>query len=196
MATMSQTPPGWYPDPQDPASQRYFDGANWTENRAPLAPAAPPPAPLAKKRRGCLTWLLIGGGALVLLIVVVAIAAGSGSSSKPSSSSKNGTSKGFTAGGSTDPTHEVKITSCRKDPTLGLLDVKGTAINDTSKRSDFYITLTITTKDGKTQLGSTNAIAQNVEPGQTARWDAPSTVENPPAGAVCKVSTVSRTASV
>jgi uncharacterized RDD family membrane protein YckC len=33
-------PAGWYPDPQQPGIQRYFDGAAWTEHRAPL-PAAP-----------------------------------------------------------------------------------------------------------------------------------------------------------
>lgn len=32
------TAPGWYPDPTDPSSQRYFDGQNWTESRAPATP--------------------------------------------------------------------------------------------------------------------------------------------------------------
>ena len=46
------TPPGWYSDPDDPATQRYWDGAQWTENRAPgtaVAPAAygAPVAPAA-----------------------------------------------------------------------------------------------------------------------------------------------------
>ena len=48
---------GWYPDHDDPAQQRYWDGTAWTEHRAPAAagaapsssvePAAPtaPPAP-------------------------------------------------------------------------------------------------------------------------------------------------------
>ena len=33
-------PPGWYPDPSDPAMQRYFDGHNWTSHCVP-APAPP-----------------------------------------------------------------------------------------------------------------------------------------------------------
>jgi uncharacterized protein DUF2510 len=27
--------PGWYPDANDPASVRYFDGQNWTSNTKP-----------------------------------------------------------------------------------------------------------------------------------------------------------------
>jgi hypothetical protein len=42
------TPAGWYPDPGDAGSQRYWDGARWTEHTAPAAPAtAPPTAPAA-----------------------------------------------------------------------------------------------------------------------------------------------------
>ncbi|WP_230486940.1 DUF2510 domain-containing protein [Nocardioides anomalus] len=32
---MTQTPAGWYADPQDPAQYRYWDGAAWTEHRSP-----------------------------------------------------------------------------------------------------------------------------------------------------------------
>ena len=41
---MSATPAGWYPDPEDPSRQRYWDGAAWGA-QAPAAPAAPPPPP-------------------------------------------------------------------------------------------------------------------------------------------------------
>jgi hypothetical protein len=37
---MSELPrPGWYPDPEDASSQRYWDGSRWTEERT----SAPPP---------------------------------------------------------------------------------------------------------------------------------------------------------
>jgi Domain of unknown function (DUF4389)/Protein of unknown function (DUF2510) len=42
---MTQTPAGWYPDPQDPRSIRYWDGVAWTEQRAPFPQAPPPPPP-------------------------------------------------------------------------------------------------------------------------------------------------------
>lgn len=36
------TPAGWYPDPETPGQQRYWDGNAWTQN---FAPGAAPPAP-------------------------------------------------------------------------------------------------------------------------------------------------------
>jgi TM2 domain-containing membrane protein YozV len=36
--TQPPPPPGWYPEN---GTLRYWDGANWTENRAPIAPATP-----------------------------------------------------------------------------------------------------------------------------------------------------------
>lgn len=36
------TQAGWFPDPHDPTQQRYWDGQEWTDHRAPVTP--PPPA--------------------------------------------------------------------------------------------------------------------------------------------------------
>ncbi|MBA2280777.1 MAG: DUF2510 domain-containing protein [Acidimicrobiia bacterium] len=33
-AAAGATPAGWYPDPEKPGSQRYFDGSAWTEHRS------------------------------------------------------------------------------------------------------------------------------------------------------------------
>ena len=35
-------PPGWYPDPEPPATQRYWDGKSWTDQRAPLPTSRAP----------------------------------------------------------------------------------------------------------------------------------------------------------
>lgn len=40
---MTQSPAGWHPDQQDPAAERYWDGAQWTEQRRPKAPQPPSP---------------------------------------------------------------------------------------------------------------------------------------------------------
>jgi hypothetical protein len=37
---MGATPAGWYPDPSDSLRQRYFNGADWTENYAPYGGSA------------------------------------------------------------------------------------------------------------------------------------------------------------
>lgn len=37
-APKTPAPAGWYPDPDGIPGQRYFDGTNWTEQRAPAFP--------------------------------------------------------------------------------------------------------------------------------------------------------------
>lgn len=41
---MSETPAGWYPNPENPYQQRYWDGTQWTANFAPLAMQSAVPA--------------------------------------------------------------------------------------------------------------------------------------------------------
>lgn len=41
---MTQTPAGWYPDPESTDQQRYWDGTRWTEHRAPVQPTYQPPS--------------------------------------------------------------------------------------------------------------------------------------------------------
>jgi hypothetical protein len=37
---MTQTPAGWFVDPQDATQFRYWDGAQWTEHRSPRGPTS------------------------------------------------------------------------------------------------------------------------------------------------------------
>ncbi|HET6937970.1 MAG TPA: DUF2510 domain-containing protein [Nocardioides sp.] len=37
---MTQTPAGWYVDPEDATQFRYWDGAQWTEHRSPRGPTS------------------------------------------------------------------------------------------------------------------------------------------------------------
>jgi len=41
---MSNTPPGWYPDPEPGVGERWWDGSKWT-NQTRNGPAAVPPPP-------------------------------------------------------------------------------------------------------------------------------------------------------
>ena len=43
----SAAPAGWYPDPQNPGQQRYWDGSAWAAAAAPPASAAPGVTPVA-----------------------------------------------------------------------------------------------------------------------------------------------------
>lgn len=38
---MTNAAPGWYPDPHQANTQRYWDGVTWTQQTAPAQPVAP-----------------------------------------------------------------------------------------------------------------------------------------------------------
>ena len=40
MNEQTSPPAGWYPDPEDSGSTRYWDGTRWTDQRAPAPPLA------------------------------------------------------------------------------------------------------------------------------------------------------------
>lgn len=54
------TKAGWYPDPTQPQTQRYWDGDAWSEHRAPLPP----------KQGGVSVWT-IAVGILIAVVVVI-----------------------------------------------------------------------------------------------------------------------------
>jgi uncharacterized RDD family membrane protein YckC len=87
-------PAGWYPEPDSSGGLRYFDGATWTEHRAPPPPWPPPgaawgappwkgaalgrpaagPGALTEPGRRLGARLLDGLVALPVLVVLVAVA--------------------------------------------------------------------------------------------------------------------------
>ncbi|MEU0413065.1 DUF2510 domain-containing protein [Streptomyces griseorubiginosus] len=72
---MSRTlPPGWYPDPDAPQEERWWDGTAWTEHRrAPEAPGPPRPAGRTSGRAKGIA-LTVSGVVLVAAIVSGAFA--------------------------------------------------------------------------------------------------------------------------
>jgi hypothetical protein len=74
--------PGWYPDPDDPAKQAYWNGRSW---RRPIATSSTASAETAGAKSGRPGWLLPVLAGIVALVVVAGIAVfamnrGSGSS--------------------------------------------------------------------------------------------------------------------
>lgn len=88
----STPPPGWYPDPDRPAMQRYWDGSAWTEQRMPQPTWGEHRASQAKPEplnAQALRWVL-GGLAVVAVIAAVVISdGGTDSGSKPSAVDRN-----------------------------------------------------------------------------------------------------------
>jgi hypothetical protein len=61
-------PAGWYPDPTQPGTQRYWDGSQWTEHRAPLSPA---PASAPPAATGTSSWSLTPSPRLIIALLGV-----------------------------------------------------------------------------------------------------------------------------
>ncbi|MFB9309330.1 flagellar basal body-associated protein FliL [Agromyces hippuratus] len=82
MTDPNQPPANWYPDPESPEQQRYWDGTQWTEHRSPLQEGGPPTqadAPTAeppkKKRTALWVTLSVVGGLVLIVIIGASIAA-------------------------------------------------------------------------------------------------------------------------
>lgn len=70
------TQAGWYPDPSGGPSQRYFDGADWTNQVAPLPMRQPTPVVQGPNHAlhailTLLTFWMFGGWAWVWLIIAL-----------------------------------------------------------------------------------------------------------------------------
>ena len=63
------TSPGWYPDPEAPGGQRWWDGSQWTEHRQ----AAPPPSASPGASSDARNWAMAAHlSALVAAFVALA----------------------------------------------------------------------------------------------------------------------------
>ncbi|WP_251053534.1 G5 domain-containing protein [Microbacterium sp. ISL-59] len=69
---MPETPQGWYPDPHQPAQQRWWDGVQWTTHTAPLgqAPAAAVAATPTEAKSSRMKVIIIVG-AVILAVTLL-----------------------------------------------------------------------------------------------------------------------------
>jgi hypothetical protein len=111
-------------------------------------------------------------------------------SSLTEATNESGISQGV---GSKDASADVKLVRFSGPDVLGLMTVHIEVTNNSSERSDYYIEMALVDKAGN-NVGMTNAVADNIEPGQKAKAEAQFSTSD---GAdEVKVTEVSRTASV
>ena len=71
-------PAGWYPDPNDKARQRYWDGAAWGPLApAPTSPRSSEPATIQRQGRGIKIAAIVAGAVVVLVVISVLFAGSS-----------------------------------------------------------------------------------------------------------------------
>lgn len=131
---------------------------------------------------------------LVALIVIIVVSTGSGGRGKSTASSTSG--KTMSTNTQNPPTADVTVNSCDKDPTTGYYSAKLTVVNHSSKTSDYTIEVGLVSADGATKYDTMDASVQNLAAGQSSPQTAQSITSDVPAGAVCKIDTVDRFASV
>jgi hypothetical protein len=88
---------------------------------------------------------------------------------------------------------DVKITSCVKDPTSGFADAKVTVTNNSSKPSNYVITIAFDNADGS-QLATSPVFVSNLDPGQSSVQDANAITDATP-GYTCKIADATRNAA-
>jgi hypothetical protein len=128
----------------------------------------------------------------ILLVIGLSVASSRGSKDDASPKTVSGVDKGI---GSADASADVSGAVLGQPDAIGFRTVMLTVTNNSSKRSNYMIDLSIESPDGTTQYDTSFASVNNLEPGQTTTVDALSITKTIPADAVVKIKTVSRLAS-
>jgi len=193
------TPAGWYADPEQPGSQRYWDGTAWTEHRSPGAPVPPPapaapvdagttpapqgyvappqqyaqPAPPAPRKRGkgCLIAILVVV-AIIVVIIIAAVAGGNKNSSSPGSST-NPTDGGTSAAGLNTPVRDGSFEFTVSKVKCGVPTVGAAPLSQ--KAQGQFCLVTMTVKNIGTEAGLFDASSQKALSAAGAKFDADST---------------------
>jgi hypothetical protein len=161
-------------------------------------PAAPFGARSPKVGGHTARTVLLGILGIIVVIVAVTVAVSSAQSSNNATPGATTPSAGVSKGlGAHDASADVNVGALTWDSNLGAASVPVTVTNQSSKRSDYVITVGLETADGKVHLGSGNALVFNLEPGRSAPQTANflGVSARPPAGAKVVLQLVQRTPS-
>jgi hypothetical protein len=164
----------------------------------------PPPPP--KKKRSVGRFLLIGVGVFVLFIVVVTIANSGGggatgtsaaSSTGPAAAAGEAPAGGAPAGGAPaggiQHGEDASVTGCEPDE-AGWAAATVTVKNNSSKPSNYVITVVMESADGATQIGSGLVAVNNLAPGQQS-VEHTSSIKDATTAYTCKITDIARYAS-
>ncbi len=147
-----------------------------------------------KKKR-----FLLPVGVVLLIVIIMAANSGGDDDKSTATTTSGGTASGVTNGlGTRDASGDVTVVKLGDTDALGFKKAELKITNNSSKRSNYLIELSLESADGKTQYDTAAVTASNVEPGQTTGGNVlPFTKsKSAPADAVVKVKTVSRTAAL
>lgn len=137
-------------------------------------------------------WWLVGA---VVVIVAIAVGSSGGSDSSSDTAATSGGDAGISSGlGSKDASADVQSLDCGAPDAIGVTYPKVTVKNNSSKASDYIITIVAESADGSTKFDETPVFITALQPGQSMTEEGMFTNELP-SGAVCKVTEVQRTAS-
>lgn len=78
---------------------------------------------------------------------------------------------------------------------IGFRSLTATVTNNSSKRSNYFIEVSIESADGKTQIDTATLVVSNLEPGQATEAKGISTAKDLPSGAQISLKQVTRLAS-
>jgi hypothetical protein len=132
----------------------------------------------------------------IVAIIGIMIASQGAKNTSTKSSNPTATVSGVNKGiGSADASADVKGATLGPVDALGFRAVSLTVTNNSSKRSNYLIDLSVESPDGAIQYDTSIASVNNLEAGQTTTIDSLPITKTVPADAIVKIKTVTRLAS-
>lgn len=156
------TPPPPPPPPTGPTPRTAAPmSAKEAKAQAKAAKAyAKAQRPFWKKKRVILP-------AIVVLLIIVLVASNGGDDKDASTNSPTAGSEVSKGLGARDASGDVTVVRLADPDVLGFRTAEVKITNNSSKRSNYLVELSLESTDGRTQYDTAVATAQNVDPGQT-----------------------------